>query len=84
MDRRRMVTGAAAIGAGSIAARLARLERALVPQPPDGDPLVIAFEVVANGTAAEPGAVLRTYEYRGTVGRDSHVVLIGSREDGPA
>jgi hypothetical protein len=59
------------IATGSVAARLARLERAL-PREGDGAPLVMVFEDPDGGR-----------DVRGTIGRDTLVVVLRVRQDGP-
>jgi hypothetical protein len=71
--RRTMMTGVAAIGTGSVASRLARLERTLSHERPrDGDALVLVFE--------HPDG---SREATGRIGRDTTVAVIGVRPDGP-
>jgi hypothetical protein len=71
--RRTVMTGSAAVAAGTVATRLARLERAL-PRPRDGDPIVVLLEDL-DGVRTNPGG--------GAIGRDTVVVVIGTRPDGP-
>jgi hypothetical protein len=72
MRRRRPVSTAGALSRGSVAVRLARLERVGSPAT-DGDPLVIVFEGAAGSR-----------ETGGTLGAESHVILFAERPDGPA
>ena len=72
MARRQAVTMAAGmVATGSVATRLARLERALLPAR-DGDPIVVVFEGLDG-----------SHETRGTIGADSLVIRLGYRADGP-
>jgi hypothetical protein len=73
IDRRTVVTGAAAVATGGVAARLARLEAAL-PRARDGDPIVVVMED-RDGVRTNPGG--------GVIGRDTFVVVLGTRPDGP-
>jgi hypothetical protein len=69
--RRTVATAAGAVAAGTVAARLARLE-ARLGRPAAGDPLVIVFEDRDGGR-----------ETRGVIGAGSRVLVIGQRPDGP-
>jgi hypothetical protein len=63
-----------AIAGGSIAARLARLERSLLPEPePDGDPFVLILDDPEGGPP----------EVRGRIGPDTFVLHLAYRDDGP-
>jgi hypothetical protein len=67
-----MMTGVAAIGTGSVAARLARLERILAPaRPQDGDALVFVREGLDGSR-----------DVHGTIGRDSLVIALRVVENG--